>query len=115
MATRQLKLTRKKHGAAYSLRRATRTASALFSMWLPAPWNSGGTVAAGRVTEIADFGSNPGKLRMLVYAPARLPSDAPLVVVLHGCCQDAVGFATDAGWLALAQRLRLALVLPEQT
>jgi feruloyl esterase len=52
---------------------------------------------------------------MLVYAPARLPPDAPLIVVLHGCQQDAAGFAADAGWLALARRLRCALVLPEQT
>jgi feruloyl esterase len=52
---------------------------------------------------------------MLVYAPPRLPADAPLVVVLHGCRQDAEGFAADAGWLALARRLRMALVLPEQT
>ncbi|MFC7478122.1 alpha/beta hydrolase family esterase [Dankookia sp. GCM10030260] len=52
---------------------------------------------------------------MLVYAPARLPPDAPLIVVLHGCQQDAAGFATNAGWLALARRLRCALVLPEQT
>lgn len=52
---------------------------------------------------------------MLVYAPPRLPPDAPLVVVLHGCRQEAEGFATDAGWLALARRLRMALVLPEQT
>lgn len=71
--------------------------------------------ATGRAKEIIDFGSNPGGLRMLVYAPPRLPPDAPLVVVLHGCRQDAEGFATDAGWLALARRLRLALVLPEQT
>jgi poly(hydroxyalkanoate) depolymerase family esterase len=67
------------------------------------------------VREITDFGSNPGGLRMLVYAPPRLPADAPLVVVLHGCRQDAEGFAADAGWLALARRLRMALVLPEQT
>jgi feruloyl esterase len=67
------------------------------------------------VVEIAAFGSNPGGLRMLVYTPARLPADAPLVVVLHGCQQDATSFAANAGWLALARHLRCALVLPEQT
>ena len=39
---------------------------------------------------------------------------APLIVVLHGCKQKATTFASDAGWLALADRSRLALLLPEQ-
>jgi feruloyl esterase len=77
------------------------------------------TVPAGaalsRVTTVAAFGSNPGALRMRVYAPARLRAGRPLVVVLHGCGQDAGTFAADAGWLALAQQFRLALLLPEQS
>ena len=67
-----------------------------------------------RISAVAAFGSNPGALRMLVYAPARLRAGRPLVVVLHGCGQDAGRFAADAGWLALAQQFRLALLLPEQ-
>ena len=71
--------------------------------------------ARSGVTEVAAFGSNPGALRMLVHAPARLPAGRPLVVVLHGCGQDAETFAADAGWLALAAQFRLALLLPQQT
>jgi poly(hydroxyalkanoate) depolymerase family esterase len=67
------------------------------------------------VSTVAAFGSNPGALRMLVYAPARLRAGRPLVVVLHGCRQDAASFAADAGWIAIAQQFRLALLLPEQT
>lgn len=71
---------------------------------------------AGRVVEVSDFGSNPGGLRMFVYAPPkRLPSGAPLIVVLHGCGQSAAAFARDAGWIALAKRIGAALLLPEQT
>ena len=106
---------RRKRDAADRLHRATRTVSALLSLWLPAPAPAQGKATAGRVVEIAAFGSNPGGLRMLVYTPARLPADAPLVVVLHGCQQDATSFAANAGWLALARHLRCALVLPEQT
>ena len=58
---------------------------------------------------------NPGALRMRVFAPAKLAAGRPLVVVLHGCRQDAASFATDAGWIAVARRFRLALLLPEQT
>ena len=66
------------------------------------------------LTEIADFGSNPGALRMLVDLPEDLPSDAPLVVVLHGCTQRAVAFDRACGWSDLAARLGFALLLPEQ-
>jgi len=71
---------------------------------------------AGRVTETLAFGSNPGGLRMLVYAPPKAPpAGAPLIVVMHGCRQDAEAFAADTGWIALAARLRVPLVLPVQT
>ncbi|HEY1933479.1 MAG TPA: PHB depolymerase family esterase [Acetobacteraceae bacterium] len=58
---------------------------------------------------------NPGGLRGVAYLPGSgvLP-DAPLIVLLHGCGQDAIAFATDAGWTALADRLRLPLLLAEQ-
>lgn len=60
------------------------------------------------------FGSNPGNLRMFSYVPERLASPAALVVVLHGCKQKAADFARDAGWLALADDAKVALLLPEQ-
>ena len=103
--------------AAQNLRRIGNAASSLVSMaWLPTLAAAKPIGAAWRVTEVTDFGSNPGRLRMLAYAPERsLPAGAPLIVVMHGCQQDAVGFATDAGWLDLAKRLRIPLVLPEQT
>jgi poly(hydroxyalkanoate) depolymerase family esterase len=60
------------------------------------------------------FGSNPGNLRMLSHVPTDISVGAPLIVVLHGCKQRAPAFARDAGWLALADRTRSALLLPEQ-
>ena len=72
-------------------------------------------VVPGRVSEITGFGSNPGELRMHVYSPApRLPLNAPLIVLLHGCGQDAAGFAAQAGWIGLADRIGAAILLPEQ-
>ena len=58
------------------------------------------------------FGSNPGNLRMFSYVPASVAPAPPLIVVLHGCKQNAATFARDAGWLALADQLKLALLLP---
>jgi poly(hydroxyalkanoate) depolymerase family esterase len=66
------------------------------------------------LVETSAFAPNPGALRMLSYRPADLPPRAPLVVVLHGCTQNAWGYAQGAGWVALAERLGFALLCPEQ-
>ncbi len=64
---------------------------------------------------IADFGANPGQLTLRLYTPAAPRPGAPLLVLLHGCRQEAVAFARDAGWCALAERLGAPLLLPEQS
>jgi poly(hydroxyalkanoate) depolymerase family esterase len=66
------------------------------------------------LTETADFGPNPGGLRMLSYVPDNLPAGAPLVVVLHGCTQTAAEYDTGTGWSTLAERFGFAVLLPEQ-
>ncbi len=67
----------------------------------------------GWLVETRDFGSNPGKLRMLGLPPSG-GHPVPLVVVLHGCTQTAAGYAESAGWRALAERHGFALLCPEQ-
>jgi len=69
----------------------------------------------GLLSDVVDFGPNPGALRMRVYRPVDLPKRAPLVVVLHGCRQTAEGYAAGAGWLTLADRFGFAVLCPEQT
>jgi poly(hydroxyalkanoate) depolymerase family esterase len=52
---------------------------------------------------------------MLVHQPAgATPPGQPLIVLLHGCGQDAATFARASGWIAWAERKRVPLVLPEQ-
>lgn len=71
--------------------------------------------AQGRFAVLSEFGPNPGRLQLRVYLPpAPVRSGAPLIALLHGCGQDAASFAAETGWTALADRLRLPLVLPEQ-
>lgn len=74
----------------------------------------GGAAAAGKLVEFGDFGSNPGALRALSYVPAHAPRNPPLVVVLHGCTQNAVDYDRGAGWSQLADELGFALLFPEQ-
>ena len=51
-----------------------------------------------------------------IYRPPGLADDdtAPLVVVLHGCGQQAIDFAQAAGLTAAADRGRFRLLCPEQ-
>lgn len=70
---------------------------------------------SGRLVDLGDFGSNPGALGAKVYLPETLADQAPLVVVLHGCTQNAAGYDTGSGWSELADEHGFALLLPEQT
>lgn len=82
----------------------------LGGLWAPEE----GSSEAG-LLEIEDFGSNPGRLRMLLFRPASaLRASAPLVLVLHGCGQEAASFAASAGWMEAATRNGWVLLLPEQ-
>lgn len=65
-------------------------------------------------TEVTGFGTNPGNLRMFKYIPAGLPADAPLVVAMHGCSQNASSYDAETGWQMLADRWHFALLLPQQ-
>jgi poly(hydroxyalkanoate) depolymerase family esterase len=71
------------------------------------------TAESSRMAEFNGFGANPGCLRMRAYLPS-VVAGRPLVVLLHGCGQDAAVFARDSGWTDLADRLRFPLILPEQ-
>ena len=67
-----------------------------------------------RLQEVANFGSNPGNLRMFVYAPDALPSDPALLVALHGCTQNAADFDRGTGWSTLADRFGFVVLYAEQ-
>ncbi|MCI3934313.1 extracellular catalytic domain type 1 short-chain-length polyhydroxyalkanoate depolymerase [Streptomyces sp. AN091965] len=69
---------------------------------------------AAAVKEVTGFGTNPGLLRMFRYVPDGLPAGRPVVVVLHGCTQNAAGYGTGSGWTELADRWGFSLVLPQQ-
>src|SRR4051812_47988350 len=68
---------------------------------------------ASRRLTVAVFGDNPGGLHMQIHLPPIAPR-RPLVVLLHGCGQDAAAFATASGWTEMADRLAFPLILPEQ-
>ncbi|MBF9071696.1 extracellular catalytic domain type 1 short-chain-length polyhydroxyalkanoate depolymerase [Streptacidiphilus fuscans] len=68
---------------------------------------------SGSLTQVSSFGSNPGNLAMYEYAPANLPTGAPVVVALHGCTQSASDYYNDSGWPQLADQYGFAVVFPQ--
>lgn len=70
--------------------------------------------AIDRLADLPPIRANPGNLAGRYYVPAGLEASAPLVVVLHGCTQNAVVYDHGSGWSRLADRHGFALLFPEQ-
>jgi poly(hydroxyalkanoate) depolymerase family esterase len=85
-----------------------RLATAVANLFRPA-----GPPETGQLLTVANFSDNPGRLRMRLHLPPVVPG-RPLVVLLHGCGQDAAAFAAATGWIEMADRLGFPLILPEQ-
>lgn len=70
--------------------------------------------ASTRLDRFGRFGSNPGQLSAWTHVPESAAAKAPLVVVLHGCTQNAAGYDDSSGWSRLADRHGFVLLYPEQ-
>ena len=67
-----------------------------------------------RLADLDGFGRNPGNLRARLYVPASVHERPALVVVLHGCTQNAAGYDIGTGWSRLADEQGFVLLFPEQ-
>jgi poly(hydroxyalkanoate) depolymerase family esterase len=67
-----------------------------------------------RLEDLSPLHGNPGNLHFRFYVPESLQHHAPLVVVLHGCTQNAASYDHGSGWSQLAERQGFALLFPEQ-
>jgi len=70
--------------------------------------------ANDRLAVFPPIGDNPGQLTGRIHVPAGLKGAAPLVVVLHGCTQNAAVYDQGSGWSALADKYGFILLYPEQ-
>jgi poly(hydroxyalkanoate) depolymerase family esterase len=68
----------------------------------------------GRLTAMTGFGGNPGALSAQANVPDDLAPGAALVVVLHGCTQQAEAYDRGSGWSTRAERDGFAVLYPEQ-
>ncbi len=83
-----------------------------FAAAFPAHAASSPVHASGRLQPLPLAFDNPGNLRALSYVPEGQLNG--LMVVLHGCTQQAEIYDQGAGWSALAERHGFALLYPEQ-
>ncbi|WP_207907224.1 extracellular catalytic domain type 1 short-chain-length polyhydroxyalkanoate depolymerase [Paucimonas lemoignei] len=65
------------------------------------------------LTQVSNFGTNPGNLQMFKHVPSGMPANAPLVVALHGCTQTAAAYEAS-GWSALGNTHKFYVVYPQQ-
>lgn len=71
-------------------------------------------VAQAQFSQVNSFGANPGNLAMYQYIPAGISGNAPVVVAMHGCTQDAATYANESGWNTLADQYKFYVVYPQQ-
>jgi poly(3-hydroxybutyrate) depolymerase len=71
-------------------------------------------VPPGKLEPLHDFGSNPGALNAYFFVPQTVVPNPALVVVLHGCTQNAAGYDHGSGWSQVAEDNGFILLFPEQ-
>ncbi|MDG4825152.1 PHB depolymerase family esterase [Asanoa sp. WMMD1127] len=71
--------------------------------------------AAATLTEVTNFGNNPGGMRMHVYVPDNRPAQPAIVVAMHGCGGSGPGFYSSSEFASLADRLGFVVIYPTAT
>ncbi|MBI3509681.1 MAG: PHB depolymerase family esterase [Bacteroidetes bacterium] len=66
------------------------------------------------LTEIENFGDNPGNLVCFIHVPDSIPSPIPVVVSLHGCGESAADCARLTEWNKLADKYGFIVIYPQQ-
>ena len=64
--------------------------------------------------KLENFGDNEGNLKGFYYEPNNATSNMPLVIVLHGCTQNALDVAQLTDWNKLADVYGFYVLYPEQ-
>ncbi|WP_341721026.1 PHB depolymerase family esterase [Micromonospora sp. FIMYZ51] len=71
--------------------------------------------AAASLVEVTNFGSNPGNMRMHIYAPDNRPTNPAIVVAMHGCGGSGQGFYSGSEFARLADQYGFLVIYPTAT
>ncbi len=66
------------------------------------------------LTEVLNFGNNPGNLKLFYYDPTPEMHHKSIVLVLHGCGQSAKQIDNITLWSNLAKQYNFCVVYPQQ-
>ncbi|TDB73935.1 PHB depolymerase family esterase [Micromonospora sp. KC721] len=68
--------------------------------------------SAAALTEVTNFGNNPGGMRMHIYVPDSRPANPGIVVAMHGCGGSGPGFYASSEFASLADRHGFIVIYP---
>ncbi|MFC0438875.1 PHB depolymerase family esterase [Kutzneria buriramensis] len=71
--------------------------------------------SAATLTQVTDFGPNPGNLQMYSYVPASAPAHPAIVLALHPCGGSGPQFYSGSEFAGLADRYGFVVVYPSAT
>ncbi|RIW44404.1 esterase [Micromonospora endophytica] len=71
--------------------------------------------AAASLVEVTNFGTNPGNMRMHIYAPDNRPANPAIVVAMHGCSGSGPGFYSGSEFARLADQFGFLVIYPTAT
>jgi hypothetical protein len=69
--------------------------------------------SAAALTQVPDFGANPGTMQMYVYVPGSVPAHPAILVAMHGCNGSAPGFYQGTEFASLADRYGFTVIYPQ--
>lgn len=83
-------------------------AAALCSVATPGP-----RASAAALTQVSNFGANPGNLQMYVYVPDSVQASPGILVAMHGCNGRATDFYRGTEFASLADRYGFIVIYPQ--
>lgn len=71
------------------------------------------TAMAATLTQIGDFGANPGNIQMHLYVPDNVAPRPGILVAMHGCNGRATDFHQQTEFRTLADRYGFVVIYPQ--
>lgn len=71
--------------------------------------------SAASLTQVTNFGDNPGNMQMYVYVPDTRPVKPAIVLAMHGCGGSGPAFYSSTEFAALADRYGFIVIYPTAT
>ncbi|MDQ1295059.1 MAG: hypothetical protein QG608_2944 [Actinomycetota bacterium] len=71
--------------------------------------------SAASLTQVTNFGNNPGKMNMHVYVPNAPQAKPAIIVAMHGCGGSGQGFYSGSEFGSLADKYGYIVIYPTAT